>query len=121
MLTTKSIAKKKLLNETLWNKHLQSIIAADRVIRLLHVRNFGVIIRVRNILVLKFVSGNNSNPKTLPLTQWLEGSHAALPQSYCGYALHSSSGARIWKFCNPDPIRNFFANSISNPYPKIKN
>jgi len=30
-----------------------------------------------------------------------------------------NSGVRIWKFCNPDPIRNFFIDSIPNPYPKI--
>jgi len=31
------------------------------------------------------------------------------------------SGVRTRKFCNPDPIRNFFIKSISNPYPKVKN
>ena len=30
-----------------------------------------------------------------------------------------NSGVRIWKFCNPDRIRNFFIDSIPNPYPKI--
>jgi len=30
-----------------------------------------------------------------------------------------NSGVRIWKFCNPDPIRKFFIDCISNPYPKI--
>ena len=32
-----------------------------------------------------------------------------------------TSGVRIRKVCNPDPIRNFFIKSISNPYPKVKN
>jgi len=32
-----------------------------------------------------------------------------------------TSGVRIWKFRNPDPIRNFFIKSISNPYPRVKN
>jgi len=31
------------------------------------------------------------------------------------------TGVRIWKLCNPDPIRNFFMNSMSKPYPKSKN
>jgi len=42
---------------------------------------------------------------------------------YSEYCLAVAGGVPvlIWKFCNPDPIRNFFMNSISNPYPKIKN
>jgi len=30
-----------------------------------------------------------------------------------------TNGVRIWKFCNPDPIRNFFIDSVSNPYLKV--
>jgi len=38
------------------------------------------------------------------------------------HAVHGDSGVqvRIWKFCNPDPILNFFINSIFKPYPKSK-
>ena len=36
-------------------------------------------------------------------------------------ALQEISGVGIWKFCNPDPIRDFFINSTCNPYPKVKN
>jgi len=37
------------------------------------------------------------------------------------WSLSEVSGVQIWKFCNHDPIRNFFINSISNPYSQIEN
>jgi len=46
-------------------------------------------------------------------------STVAAVQNQCTWLMHTNQWCTDMEICNPDPIRNFFIDSMSNPYPKI--